>query len=81
MGMRVVEGRALTDADNIPFGPAGRKLMNVVVNQAFVRRFFPNMDPLGKRFGNGAPETVAKALYVIVGVVGRGQQCEIPVTA
>lgn len=71
MGMRILEGRALTDADAPPdpFAQKLGKLTNVVVNQAFVRRFFPDMDPLGKRFGNGAPGTVAKAGYVIVGVV------------
>jgi predicted permease len=40
----------------------------VVVNEAFVRRFFPNEDPLGKRFC--IDPTNKTYWYVIVGVVG-----------
>jgi putative ABC transport system permease protein len=40
----------------------------VVVNDAFVRRFFPNEDPLGKRFC--IDPTNKTYWYVIVGVVG-----------
>jgi predicted permease len=40
----------------------------VVVNEAFVRRFFPNEDPIGKRFC--IDPTNKTYWYVIVGVVG-----------
>jgi hypothetical protein len=46
MGIRLVAGRDFTSADDPRAKPA-----KVVVNQAFVRRFFPNTDPLGQRFG------------------------------
>ncbi len=39
-----------------------------VVNQAFVQRFFPDRDPIGRRFYLGAPPKVY--WYEIVGVVG-----------
>jgi predicted lysophospholipase L1 biosynthesis ABC-type transport system permease subunit len=38
----------------------------VIVNQAFVRQFFPNEDPIGKRFGIGEPED--SGAFQIVGV-------------
>jgi hypothetical protein len=47
--MRLLEGRKLAEADTPPLGPATQ--LNVVVNQAFVHRFFPGIDPIGKRFG------------------------------
>jgi len=41
----------------------------VVVNRAFVKRFFPSRDPVGQRFGV-APGKIAKGDYQIIGVVG-----------
>ncbi|MBN9660555.1 MAG: ABC transporter permease [Acidobacteria bacterium] len=63
MGMRVVAGRDYQPSDKEPNGaePA-------VVNQAFVRRFFPGEDPIGKFFGSGL-DTVAKPERRIIGVV------------
>jgi hypothetical protein len=40
-----------------------------MVNQAFVRRFFPNTDPLGQGFGAGPPQRVADRMFEIMGVV------------
>ena len=40
----------------------------VVVNQSFVRRFFPQGEPLGRQFGTGRDQ-IAKASFEIVGVV------------
>jgi hypothetical protein len=39
-----------------------------VVNQAFVTKFFPNAEPIGKQFGSGV-NGIASAQYEIVGVV------------
>jgi predicted permease len=64
MGIRLVAGRDFTRADD-PKAKPGR----VVVNQAFVRRFFPNIDPLGQRFGAGPPQRVVTTMFEIIGVV------------
>jgi predicted permease len=61
IGQRVVRGRSFSEADG-PHSP------NVaVVNEAFVRRFFPKENPLDKHFGIDLPENASK--YRIVGVV------------
>jgi putative ABC transport system permease protein len=44
VGMRLMRGRAFTEADVL--GAPGV----VLVNESFVRRFFPDEDPLGKHF-------------------------------
>ena len=59
LGIPILAGRTLVESDR------GVKPPRVVVNQAFVRRFFPAIDPLGKRFGNSA-----NTPYEIIGVVG-----------
>jgi len=42
----------------------------VIVNQAFIQRYFPGVDPIGKLFGRAAPGQVAKADAEIIGVAG-----------
>jgi predicted permease len=66
MGIRLLAGRSLTSQD----APAGKPGLpaKVVVNQAFVRRFFPHADPLGQRFGIGL-KAVESADYEIAGVM------------
>jgi predicted permease len=61
IGQPIIRGRGFTEAD------AGRSAPVAVVNQAFVRRFFPNEDPLGKRFGLELPSEAGR--FRIVGVV------------
>ncbi len=61
-GMRIVRGRGITREDN------ARSPDIVVVNQAFVRRYFPGQDPIGKRIGYGSPND-AHYWRTIVGVV------------
>jgi predicted permease len=61
IGQRLVEGRDFADSDNnTTRGVAA-------VNQAFVRRFFPGEDPIGRLFGFAAPENSTS--FQIVGVV------------
>jgi predicted permease len=62
MGIPLLRGRSITEQDT-PASPAV-----AVVNQAFVKRFFPNEDPIGRHFGKG-DETHAGD-FEIVGVVG-----------
>jgi putative ABC transport system permease protein len=65
----LIEGRLLDDRDgaSAPY--------TVVVNRAFVRRYFAQEDPIGKRFeaglgpANGGPQT-----WTIVGVIGDTKQ-------
>jgi predicted permease len=61
LGQPLVRGRAFTETDNT--NSAGV----AIVNQEFVRRFFPHEDPLDKRFGIDLPENAGK--FRIVGVV------------
>jgi predicted permease len=61
VGQTVLRGRGITEADT-------QTTENVaVVNEAFVRRFFPNEDPMDKRFGMDLPAYART--YRIVGVV------------
>ena len=64
MGIRIVAGRDFTPLDDPRAKPG-----HVVVNQAFVRRFFPNIDPLGQRFGAAPPQRVTTPMFEIIGVV------------
>ena len=58
IGVRVVEGRGFRETD------AGPKPARVIVNQAFVRQFFPGIDPIGRHVWNGLG-----TVWEIVGVV------------
>ena len=58
IGTRLLRGRLIDDRDT-----AGSRFV-AVVNQTFVRKFFPNQEPLGKHFGLNAPGD-----YEIVGIV------------
>ncbi len=61
VGQPVIRGRGFTASDRGSASPVA------VVNEAFVRRFFPNEDPLDKRFGLDLPENANT--FRIVGVV------------
>ena len=60
IGVPIVRGRNFTSQDTATSTPA------VIVNQAFVHEFFPNEDPIGRRFGTGGPED--SGAFQIVGV-------------
>jgi predicted permease len=62
VGMRLVAGRTFTPRDDASAPPVA------IVNEAFVRRLFPNHGPLGKRFSLGRTPNAAMARE-IVGVV------------
>ena len=51
MGIPVVLGRAFTDRDNADAPKV------VVINEAAVRKYFPNQNPLGRRFGSSVETT------------------------
>ena len=65
----LIEGRLLDERDGANAPNA------VVVNQAFVRRYFEKEDPIGKRFTMGmGPVTHGPQTWTIVGVIGDTKQ-------
>ena len=66
LGTRLLKGRTFTGTDT------GNTLWAVIVNQSFVRKYFPNEEPLGKqiRTGSDGPHKFS----AIVGVVEDARQ-------
>ncbi len=64
MGIPFLEGQL---SNVSPFDPP--KPEPVVVSEAFVRRYFPGVDPIGKRFGVAGPGQVPNGDMEISGVV------------
>jgi len=64
MGIPLVVGRVFSNTDDASSTPV------VVVNEAFVRRYFPNESALGKRIQSGYSVTSTFPWREIVGVVG-----------
>jgi len=60
LGQPILRGRGFTDADNENTAPVA------IVNQSFVRRFFPGEEPLEKHFGLDVPENAGT--FRIVGI-------------
>jgi predicted permease len=60
LGVPIIRGRGITDQDTATSQPV------VIVNQSFVKRFFPNEDPIGKHFGIDSMEYAGA--FEIVGV-------------
>jgi macrolide transport system ATP-binding/permease protein len=58
---KLLRGRYFIDAED------GAKPLVAVVNEAFVKKYFPGEDPIGKRMGN--TELTPKSIREIVGVV------------
>lgn len=61
VGQPVIRGRDFTDQDT------ASSQMVAIVNQTFVKKFFPNEDPIGHHFGNDGQKFAGS--YEIVGVV------------
>jgi predicted permease len=61
LGQPILRGRGFTEMDNQSSAPVA------VVNQAFVKRFFPKEDPMDKHFGMDSPEYAGT--FRIVGIV------------
>jgi predicted permease len=60
IGVRILRGRGLTDQDTAASLPVA------VVNESFVKRFFPHEDPIGKHFG---VDPKFAGAFEIVGVI------------
>jgi putative ABC transport system permease protein len=63
MGIAVRKGRAFTDSDDANAPNVG------VINEAAARKFWPNQDPIGKRFKRGRTDS-QNPWITVVGVVG-----------
>lgn len=61
VGQPVIRGRGFNQSDN------GTSSHVVLVNQAFVRKFFAGQEPIGRHFGSWAAEDIGA--YEVVGVV------------
>jgi predicted permease len=61
IGTRLLRGRTINESDTA----ASQRV--AVVNQTFVRKFYPKTDPIGKHFGIGGADHAGD--YEIVGVV------------
>ena len=68
VGQPVIRGRGITDADTA----TSQKI--AVVNQEFVKRFFPNEDPIGRHFG--VFDRQFSSAFEIVGVVSNAKYSE-----
>jgi macrolide transport system ATP-binding/permease protein len=60
IGVPILRGRGLTDQDTATSQPVA------IVNQTFVKRFYPNEDPIGKHFGVDFPQYSSS--FEIVGI-------------
>jgi predicted permease len=65
LGIKVVQGRAITDQDTATSQPV------VVVNQIFAKKFFKDESPIGKHFGD--LDQKYSGLFEIVGVTENTQ--------
>jgi predicted permease len=63
MGMSLVRGRDVAESDS----REGQRV--AVVSESFVRRYWPNEDPIGRRFAFGFEDPEARAEREVVGVV------------
>ena len=70
MGMRLLKGRSLDERDKAT-SPAVS-----VISEAMARRFWPDQDPIGKRFTPGDP-TRADQWIEVIGVVNDIRQFEL----
>jgi putative ABC transport system permease protein len=64
LGVPLLRGRTFSDEDTENAPHVG------MINSALARRFFPNEDPVGKRFMFGRPSTDITKWVLVVGVLG-----------
>jgi macrolide transport system ATP-binding/permease protein len=58
---KLLSGRTFTEQDDATHPKVA------IINQALAKQYYPNQDPIGQQFGNGALDP--KSIKVIVGVV------------
>jgi putative ABC transport system permease protein len=76
LGMPILRGRGISERDTIDSAKV------VVVNEAFVKQFFPGEDPIGKRITpTGAIDPGKPPVREIVGVVGDAKLISLTTSA
>jgi len=65
MGIRLIEGRLLTAADEAPNAP-----LVAVVSEHAAQQYWPGRDPVGARIRMGGTPSSKRPLITVVGVVG-----------
>ncbi len=75
MGMHILAGRDFTwsDENHMFSEERKRKLTNVIVNEAFVRHFFPGQDALNKLIGYTGQDGLATPEDQIIGIVSNAK--------
>jgi predicted permease len=71
MRVRLLAGRAFTEADNAAAPPVA------IINEALARQYFPNEDPLGQRIAMDRVPDTSSTWRTIVGVVGSEHQASL----
>ena len=73
MGISILRGRNLADADTATSPHV------VVINESAAKKFFPNMDPIGRRFQQGYDPDSKKApvWYTVVGICADTQYSDL----
>ena len=66
LGTKIIAGRDFDEHDSLPLNEGGRRV--VIVNEAFVKRYFGGRNPLGAHVGMGSSPSV-KPDAEIIGVV------------
>lgn len=74
MGISIVRGRGFTDQDKAGAPPV------VIVNDAFVRKHWPNQDPIGKRIRFYGPLERAPWMEVVGVIADVKHELDLPVT-
>src|SRR5256714_1113378 len=64
MGVQIVQGRSVTEADNEQSVPVA------IINQAMARTYWPGENAIGKRFKLGDPDDKEVPWVTIVGIAG-----------
>jgi predicted permease len=63
MSMRLLKGRGFVPGDD------KAKPRPAIVTESLVRKFFPNVEPIGQTLGAGGVNDVTKAQYQIIGIL------------
>ena len=71
LGIKLIAGRYPTDLDD------HSETNKVLITESFSEQWWPDQDPLGKRFGSGIPEDADKIALEVIGVVSHVVLAEV----